>query len=208
MLVVMRQDATPEQVRGCHGGHRGARVSAPPDPGSAAHGDRHHGQPRRRRPARLREPSRRARGHPGLPRLQARLARGEAREHRRVDRRRARWAARRSSSSPAPARSSRTSRRSTIAAAVKDGRRAPPARRRLQAPHEPLRVPGAGRGGAEDPRRGARGDGPARRHRGRWTRRALDLVERYADAIQIGARNMQNFSLLEAGGQARRSRCC
>jgi 3-deoxy-7-phosphoheptulonate synthase len=33
---------------------------------------------------------------------------------------------------------------------------------------------------------------------------SLDLVERYADAIQIGARNMQNFSLLRRAGQARK----
>jgi 3-deoxy-7-phosphoheptulonate synthase len=32
----------------------------------------------------------------------------------------------------------------------------------------------------------------------------LDLVERYADAIQIGARNMQNFSLLRRAGRARK----
>jgi 3-deoxy-7-phosphoheptulonate synthase len=33
---------------------------------------------------------------------------------------------------------------------------------------------------------------------------SVDLVERYADAIQIGARNMQNFSLLKRCGKARR----
>jgi len=33
---------------------------------------------------------------------------------------------------------------------------------------------------------------------------SLDLVERYADAIQIGARNMQNFSLLRRAGRARK----
>jgi len=33
---------------------------------------------------------------------------------------------------------------------------------------------------------------------------SLDLVERYADAIQIGARNMQNFSLLKRAGQAKK----
>jgi 3-deoxy-7-phosphoheptulonate synthase len=33
---------------------------------------------------------------------------------------------------------------------------------------------------------------------------SLDLVERYADAIQIGARNMQNFSLLTRAGKARK----
>jgi 3-deoxy-7-phosphoheptulonate synthase len=32
----------------------------------------------------------------------------------------------------------------------------------------------------------------------------LDLVEEYADAIQIGARNMQNFSLLKRAGRARK----
>ncbi|MGE0452984.1 MAG: 3-deoxy-7-phosphoheptulonate synthase [Vicinamibacteria bacterium] len=33
---------------------------------------------------------------------------------------------------------------------------------------------------------------------------SLDLVERYADAIQIGARNMQNFSLLRRAGRAKK----
>ena len=32
---------------------------------------------------------------------------------------------------------------------------------------------------------------------------SLDLVEEYADVIQIGARNMQNFSLLKRAGRAR-----
>jgi len=33
---------------------------------------------------------------------------------------------------------------------------------------------------------------------------SLDLVDEYADVIQIGARNMQNFSLLKRAGRARR----
>jgi 3-deoxy-7-phosphoheptulonate synthase len=33
---------------------------------------------------------------------------------------------------------------------------------------------------------------------------SLDLVEQYADAIQIGARNMQNFSLLRRAGRSRK----
>jgi len=33
---------------------------------------------------------------------------------------------------------------------------------------------------------------------------SLELVEKYADAIQIGARNMQNFSLLKRAGKARK----
>jgi 3-deoxy-7-phosphoheptulonate synthase len=32
---------------------------------------------------------------------------------------------------------------------------------------------------------------------------SLDLVDQYADVIQIGARNMQNFSLLKRAGRAR-----
>src|SRR2546422_4140916 len=33
---------------------------------------------------------------------------------------------------------------------------------------------------------------------------SLELVEEYADVIQIGARNMQNFSLLKRAGRARK----
>src|SRR4030095_7413829 len=33
---------------------------------------------------------------------------------------------------------------------------------------------------------------------------SLELVERYDDVIQIGTRNMQNFSLLKAAGRARK----
>ena len=33
---------------------------------------------------------------------------------------------------------------------------------------------------------------------------SVDLVEKYADAIQIGARNMQNFSLLKRAGKSRK----
>jgi 3-deoxy-7-phosphoheptulonate synthase len=36
------------------------------------------------------------------------------------------------------------------------------------------------------------------------TPEAVPLVERYADCLQIGARNMQNFNLLQACGRARR----
>jgi 3-deoxy-7-phosphoheptulonate synthase len=34
---------------------------------------------------------------------------------------------------------------------------------------------------------------------------SLDLVDQYADVIQIGARNMQNFSLLKRAGRARKA---
>jgi 3-deoxy-7-phosphoheptulonate synthase len=36
------------------------------------------------------------------------------------------------------------------------------------------------------------------------TPEAVPLVERYADCLQIGARNMQNFNLLQACGKARK----
>ena len=82
------------------------------------------------------------------------------------------------------------------------GRRAPDARRRVQAAHLALRVPGQGRGGPQAPQ-------------GRGRRRAalpvvtelmdvrmLDtFLEHGVDVIQIGTRNMQNFDLLKAVGQ-------
>src|SRR5229473_446732 len=37
---------------------------------------------------------------------------------------------------------------------------------------------------------------------------SLDLVEEYADVIQIGARNMQNFSLLKRAGRAKKPVLC
>ena len=36
---------------------------------------------------------------------------------------------------------------------------------------------------------------------------SLELVEKYADMIQIGARNMQNYSLLKRAGRSS-CRCC
>ena len=65
----------------------------------------------------------------------------------------------------------------------------------------PVRFPGPGRGGPEAAGRGARGDRPADRHRGHGHRRRSTLVAEYADILQIGARNMQNFALLEASGE-------
>ena len=97
--------------------------------------------------------------------------------------------------------SSRSSRRSRSRGRSRSAGRRPPARRGLQAADLPLLVPGARRGGAEDPRRGARGDGPSRRDRGRSTPSSIDLVAPYADCLQIGARNMQNFELLKAAGR-------
>ena len=94
------------------------------------------------------------------------------------------------------------SREQTLARGA-DGRRRRrlhAARRRLQAAHLAVRVQGAGRARAGDPRRGARGD------RAAVVTELLDaahaeLVAEHADVIQIGARNMQNYALLEVAGK-------
>ena len=36
----------------------------------------------------------------------------------------------------------------------------------------------------------------------------LDRVVEYADAVQVGARNMQNYTLLKRGRALRAGRCC
>ena len=40
------------------------------------------------------------------------------------------------------------------------------------------------------------------------SREDVDLVAEYADMLQIGARNMQNFALLKRGRARPASRCC
>ena len=87
------------------------------------------------------------------------------------------------------------------AAAVKRAG-ADPAGRGVQAAHLALQLPGArrgrpadaARGGTREPEAGVRGDG----------RRADRNRDRYADMLQVGARNMQNFSLLPEVGRARK----
>ena len=78
-----------------------------------------------------------------------------------------------------------------------------PARRRLQAAHLAVRLPGAGPGRPQAPARGARRVGlpvvtevadPA----------DVPVFEEHVDMLQVGARNMQNFVLLKAVGQSRR----
>ena len=116
--------ATAEDVRRVVGAVREPGPAGPSDPRRAADGDRDHRQPRHRGLRRVREPARGQRGHPGLGPLQARLARGQAREHGRLGRGRSRSEARGSRSSRARAPSSRRSRRSRSAGAC-----ARPARR-------------------------------------------------------------------------------
>ena len=90
---------------------------------------------------------------------------------------------------------------------VADGPRHPlPARRGIQAAHQPLRFSGAGARGPRDP-------APAREKTGIAIVTELmdtenaDAVEAVADVIQIGARNMQNFSSAAGGSRRRLSRC-
>ena len=80
------------------------------------------------------------------------------------------------------------------------GRRLAVPRRRLQAAHLALRVPGPGQEGLQLLAEASR-DRAADRHRGAWTRATSSRCSRYADVLQIGARNMQNFPLLRAVGQ-------
>ena len=77
-----------------------------------------------------------------------------------------------------------------------------PARRGVQAAHQPLQLPGP------------QGEGPAAAGRGPRGRPGLAvvtevmapehvaLVANYADVLQVGARNMQNYPLLEAVGES------
>ena len=83
------------------------------------------------------------------------------------------------------------------------GRRDGPARRRLQAAHQPLQLPGPGHGRPAVPGRGPRRDGPARHHRGhgaepggsRWPRSRRHPPDRRAQHAELPA--------AEGGGQGR-----
>ena len=83
---------------------------------------------------------------------------------------------------------------------VQQARRAHPARRRLQAAHEPLRVPGPGEEGLKLLAEARERPGMPVITEVKDTE-TLPLVAEYADVLQIGARNMQNFSLLERVGE-------
>ena len=85
----------------------------------------------------------------------------------------------------------------------REGRRGHgPPRRGLQAADQPVQLPGPEGRRAEDSRRRPRGNRPGRRHRSASPKRDVELVAQYADVLQIGARNMQNYRLLEAVGDA------
>ena len=79
--------------------------------------------------------------------------------------------------------------------------------RGVQAADQPVRLPGHGRGGARDPREGPREDRVGDRHRADGHRQRRRRSRRTPTCIQIGARNMQNYRLLERSAR-RASRCC
>ena len=75
------------------------------------------------------------------------------------------------------------------------------ARRRLQAAHLALRFPGHGRRRAQAARKAREATGLAIITEV-MSDRDVELVAEYADIMQIGARNMQNFALLKVLGSA------
>ena len=135
--------------------------------------------------------------------------RGEARGHASSTWAACRSAAASSASWPAPARWRARSRSCDGATAVAARGRDAAARRRVQAAHQPLR---RSRASSEE---GLELLAEARARRPACTvvtevmdTETLPTVAEYADMLQIGARNMQNFSLLEARRASCASRCC
>ena len=101
------------------------------------------------------------------------------------------------------------SREQTLAVGAHGGgrRRHDAARRRVQAAHVAVRVPGPRRATALEisPRRAPRR--ACRSSPRSWTTEHVAMIAEYADMLQIGARNMQNFALLQEVGSSA-SRCC
>ena len=166
MIIVMKHSATRRRYRLRRQPGRDVRLQGAPLAGHRAH-DHRRG---RRRPA-AREPQLRAaarrragRAHPAA--VQARQPRLPPGEHR----------SSRCAACPSAGRSSSIDRRAVLGgepqpapgdrAGGEGGRRRHPARRRVQAAHLALLVPGPGRGRAGAAGRGARGDRPADHHRG------------------------------------------
>ena len=165
VLVVMRKDATAEQIRGVVRSDRGPRLQGPSHPGRAAHRDRRDRQQGRAGRAGLREPARGAGGHPRHPRLQAGLARGEARGQL-VRSAACPSAATRSSWWPGPARSRAAEQTLDVARAVKAAGAHILRGGAFKPRTSPYSFQGLGEEGLKILADGPRGDRPARRHRG------------------------------------------
>ena len=103
-----------------------------------------------------------------------------------------------SPSSPGPAPSRADEQILETARAVKAAGATMPARRRLQAAHLARTASrGSGSEGLRAPGRGARARPACRSSPRSWTRGTSSWSREYADMLQVGARNMQNFALLE-----------
>ena len=200
MLVVMRQYAKAEEIQGAV---RAMRTTASRRTRSPARSARPSASPATG--GRSTDPSsracRRTRGHSRHPRLQARLPRGQARGQRSSASGRAGGqAGRRDRAGPCAVEIARADARRGARRARRPARASCAAGPSSRA-RSPYAFQGLGRGGPEDPR-----PRPATRPACRSSPRCIDprdvaLVAKYADILQIGARNMQNFSLLSEVGQ-------
>ena len=203
MLIVMKAQrhrrAGAERLRE----DRSSGPARPLHSRSAAHRHRHHRQRDGARSRHLRRNGGRAGSHPRQQALQAGEPRREGGRHghplpwlRRQLSAATKWP-----SSPGPAPSSRASRRSPLPNASP----APGRKFFRGGAYKPRTSPYAFQGLAED---GLKILAEVRDRFGLLIvteavdNESLDLVEKYADIIQIGARNMQNFSLLKRAGRA------
>ena len=201
-MIVM----TPHATRGGRGGpRRGSRrwaCTCSSCPGELTTAIGAIGDPEGVREARLRGHGGRRPRRPDLAPLQARLLRALPRRPERVRHRRAHGRRRRDVLPDRRAVHGRVARADDDRRAHgQGGGRLDAARRRLQAAHVAVRVQGARRRRARDPRRGARGDRAADRHRAARHASTPTSIAEYADVVQIGARNMQNYALLEVAGK-------
>ena len=210
MFVVMRTGATEAEVIGVKGLILAEGLTPFENAGTSRTRDR-----RRRRDrasgatqleARLEAHARRRAGHPDL---EARTSSCRASSTPRtrsirvldaVDRRRVADGHGRAvlGREPRPADGDRRLRRRRTA------RRSSAAARSSRAPARTASRAWASRASATSPRRAS---GPACRSSPRsWSPRQVDIVAEYADILQIGTRNMQNFSLLLACGRVEPAR--
>ena len=205
MLVVMKAHATEEQVRAvCQKIEKfGYRAHSMPGATRTAIGIT--GNKGEVEQGTLEEMAGRAGSHPRHQALQTGQPRCEGREHRRpLSRHRRRPSAARNWPIVAGpcAIESREQAFATAERVARAGRAVLPWRR-LQAAHFPLLVSGARRRGLQIMAE-IRDKFGMRIITEAIDNESLDLVEEYADMIQIGARNMQNFSLLKRAGRAKK----
>ena len=166
MLVVMRQGADEAEVRGVVTAVEARGYKAHPIPGAQRTAIGITGNKGAAGGPGLREPARRARGHPGHPRLQAGLPRGQGGEQHRRTSAGWRWAGRSSWwwRAPAPWRS--REQMLTVARAVKAAGAHLLRGGAFKPRTSPYAFQGLGEEGLKHPRRGAGGDRPAGGDRG------------------------------------------